>query len=78
LTGDIGQHLRLGRCIKINQHIAAEDDVEAPENCGVFQQVKALPTHHGAKPIGNAPLSGIWFEILDQQLHRQTALHFEL
>ena len=68
----------LGVLVEIDQHVAAEDDVEGAEMGEVLQQVELPVLHHGADVGIELPQFALLGEILHQQLDRQAALHLEL
>ena len=76
--GESSENLRLHLLIEIDQHVAAEDDVELTEMREVGQQVQRLVLDHRAQFRRNLPHVADLLEVLHQQLDRQAALHFEL
>src|SRR6266545_870431 len=72
------EYADLGVVIEIDQHVAAEHQVEHAELAEVLQQVERLELDHGADVGGDLPAFADLREILDQQLDRQPALHLEL
>ena len=68
----------LGVLVEIDQHVAAEDDVEHAEMGEVLQQVELTMLHHAADLGIELPELAVLREIFHQQLDRQAALHLEL
>ena len=78
LPRDCLQRPCLGRLIEVDQHVAAEYDVEPAERAQIAEQVPLLPLHHGAECVADPPAGVLAVEIPHQHLHRQAALDFEL
>ena len=78
MRGDGFQHAFFGVLIEVDQHIAAEDDVEHAERAQVAQQVEFAKLRHGAQRVGDAPVGLLLAEIAHQHLHGQAALDLEL
>src|SRR5262249_54978744 len=64
--------------IEIDQHVAAEYDVEAAERYRILQQIELAILHHAADLLADLPAITVLLEIFDQQGDRQAALHLEL
>src|SRR5690348_14879118 len=72
------EHVDLGLLVEIDQHVAAEDQIEDAEVGKVRQQVELAEFDHGADVRRDLPeLTGLG-KMLDQELDRQPALHLEL
>src|SRR4051812_45773974 len=65
------QHASLGGGIEIDQHIAAEDDVEPPQRAMIRKQVTFLEAHHLPQHWLHAPLACFLPKIFHQHLRRQ-------
>ena len=76
--GEPLEDVDLGILIEIDQHVAAEDDVEHAEMGEVLQQIELTVLHHAADFGTDLPELAVLGEIFHQQPDRQSALHLEL
>src|SRR5690242_2200595 len=68
----------LGVLVEIDQHVSAEDHVEASKMAEVLQQVELPMADHGANIGIELPHLADLGEILNEQLNRQAPLNLEL
>src|SRR5262245_15015880 len=78
LTRQTVEHDDLGVLIEVDQHVAAEHDIECAKRREIIEQVERPELHHRADLGRKLPAFADLREMLDQQLDRQPALHLEL
>src|SRR5665213_956219 len=76
--GKAVEYVDLGVLIEIDQNVAAEDHVESSELGKIVQQIQLPMLNHRAEVRIDLPQLSRLFEVFDEHLNRQAALHLEL
>ena len=77
-AGEAAQHVGLRGGVEIDQHVAAEDDVEGAELGEALEQVELPELDHGADRRRELPVVAGLGEVLQEKRDRQAALDLEL
>ncbi len=63
--------------VELDEHVAAEDDVEAAEMGEIRDRSALLEMHTRAQILGDLPALALLMEIAQKHRNRQTALHLD-
>src|SRR5579872_7219963 len=76
-AADVLENAGLGRLVKIDQHIATQDDVELAQRREILKQVEWAEADGLTNLALDAPIRLLLVEMPDQHLDRKAALHLE-
>ena len=74
--GNALKHRHFAGGVEIDQHIAAEHDVEIVQPAEGIQQIEAAERHHAAQPFADLPAISRLLEVVRQSFFGKAALDF--